>query len=224
MSVCYIEQSAGLGDIFFCQKIANHFISQGYEVVWPVIPEFSWISDYLITDVKFTLDRPNNFDLHIPLSSADSRFLDKKIMEAKYALVDLDFSDWQDHFKFKRNPEKEKELFYNVLSLNDNEEYNFINEIYGSPPHHVHMPVRVNNDLKNVKMSLLQEYSMFDWLMIIEKAKNVHLVDTSLTLILENIELKANEKVLYSRYKHAYGKADWSQTAYMYKKDWAYSK
>ena len=40
-------QPAGIGDIFFLQKAARHFISLGYEVIWPVIPDFLYIKDYI---------------------------------------------------------------------------------------------------------------------------------------------------------------------------------
>ena len=48
--ICLIRQPAGIGDIFFTQKIVNHFISQGYEVLWPVIEQFEFIKDYIKID------------------------------------------------------------------------------------------------------------------------------------------------------------------------------
>ena len=45
--ICLVRQPAGIGDIFFTQKIAKHFIAQGYDVLWPVIEQFSFIKDYI---------------------------------------------------------------------------------------------------------------------------------------------------------------------------------
>ena len=45
--ICLIRQPAGIGDIFFLQKIAKHYISEGYEILWPVISEFNYIKDYI---------------------------------------------------------------------------------------------------------------------------------------------------------------------------------
>lgn len=54
--IIFIKQSAGLGDIFFCQKIAKNFseLNKGVDIIWPVLPEFLWIKDYIkIKNVSF---------------------------------------------------------------------------------------------------------------------------------------------------------------------------
>ena len=38
--VCLIRQPAGIGDIFFCQKISHIFNVLGYKVYWPVIEPY----------------------------------------------------------------------------------------------------------------------------------------------------------------------------------------
>jgi hypothetical protein len=43
--ICLIRQPAGIGDIFFTQKIAKDLISKGYEVWWPVIQQFEFIKN-----------------------------------------------------------------------------------------------------------------------------------------------------------------------------------
>ena len=40
MPNCVIGQPAGLGDIIFCQKIADMFIQNGYTVWWPVVEQY----------------------------------------------------------------------------------------------------------------------------------------------------------------------------------------
>ena len=52
MKPCLIKQPAGIGDIFFCQKIARYMMYHGYDVIWPVLPSISWIKDY-IKDIDF---------------------------------------------------------------------------------------------------------------------------------------------------------------------------
>ena len=47
MKPCLIKQPAGIGDIFFCQKIARYMMHHGYDVIWPVLPSISWIKDYI---------------------------------------------------------------------------------------------------------------------------------------------------------------------------------
>ena len=48
--ICLIRQPAGIGDIFFLQKIAKHYLSLGYEILWPVISQFSYIKNYIKVD------------------------------------------------------------------------------------------------------------------------------------------------------------------------------
>ena len=52
MKICLIKQPAGIGDIFFCQKIARYMMHHGYQVVWPLMPSISWVKDY-IHDIYF---------------------------------------------------------------------------------------------------------------------------------------------------------------------------
>ena len=51
MKTCLIIQPAGLGDIFFCQKIATHYSKNlGFKVIWPVYEHFLYIKDYIKND------------------------------------------------------------------------------------------------------------------------------------------------------------------------------
>jgi len=45
----YIKQPAGIGDIFYCLKIAKRILLDGKakEVVWPVNDVFSYIGNYI---------------------------------------------------------------------------------------------------------------------------------------------------------------------------------
>ena len=64
MKTCIIKQPAGIGDIFFCQKIAKEIqdSTEYKKVIWPVASTYSYLKDYLIVqDVEFideSLDFP----------------------------------------------------------------------------------------------------------------------------------------------------------------------
>ena len=45
MKPCLIKQPAGIGDIFFCQKIARYMAYHGYQIIWPLSPDIIWIKD-----------------------------------------------------------------------------------------------------------------------------------------------------------------------------------
>lgn len=217
-----IKQPAGIGDIFFCQKIANKLRELSYEVVWPVIPEFLWIKDY-IEGIDFclvdTVDE-SEFDTILPLHQADQRYRNMSVMEAKYALVNLRWDNWSDHFNFKRNKNKEDKLFYDVLKLQDNSEYAFKNFYFASPPHTqiCEAAKRASvGDLQEICMSNMPEFTLIDWCKVIQNAKEIHTVETSLNYIIEKI--KTTDKL------HMYSK--WNPPSYyhvkkLFKKPWTY--
>lgn len=209
-----INQPAGLGDILFCQKIKKTFENEGFEVVWPVIKEYSWIKEYIegnYIDINEFKSKPN--DVIIDLSNANYMFPNKKIMEAKYFLVDIDYSDWLKFFNFNRNIEKENELYYNILGLKDNEEYILVSRNYGSPPNFLKFPIETNTNIKNIELDFYNDFTLFDWCKVMENAKEIHMIDSSINFILEKIN--TNVLYLYTRRKNNFSEID-----YLFKKDY----
>ena len=45
MKPCIIKQPAGIGDVFYCQKIAHYMVHHGFDVIWPLRPDIAWIGD-----------------------------------------------------------------------------------------------------------------------------------------------------------------------------------
>ena len=125
-----IVQPAGLGDILFCLKIARTFIGQGHTVYWPVIPQYTWINDYIRIE-GLVWEDTQSYDRLIDLQSAGRVFPEVTTMDAKYRMVDMDYSDWRDHMTFKRNEEKEEILYKSRVTQ---EPYCLIGDIFASPP------------------------------------------------------------------------------------------
>ena len=44
MKPCIIKQPAGIGDVFFLQKIAHVYRDYGCEIIWPLRDHIFWIS------------------------------------------------------------------------------------------------------------------------------------------------------------------------------------
>jgi len=218
MNQIIIRQPAGLGDIFFTQKIA-HFLYEHYkyDIVWPVVEEFSWIKDYLkIPFIDFVSEK-NDFQdkealkndvsyifewggsIIIPLQRADWKF-SGSMMHAKYKLVNLDFNDWVNYFFFVRDIERENYLFYDVLKLNDNEDYIFVNKNFGSPPNNISIKnIEYPKNIRCVEMNFLGFDNLFDWCKVIENAKEIYTVETSICYLIEKLICKAEVINLYSR-------------------------
>lgn len=232
---CLIKQCQGLGDILFTLKIGIKLCEIYEEVIWPVAPPFLWLHEYL--------ELPDNFNINLtyedefigskyyhanvtkimkddevhyyPIHGADLNFKNEKIMAAKYKLMDMDFEDWADYLIIKRNFEKEKLLLDEFP-----DKYNLLNIDYGTPPTGRKIEIfNPNNGFENKFVDMREQFSIFDWMGIIEKAETLHFVDTAFSYIIEKCELKTDKLFLYARPE---GSQSWLQTKHLFKKNWKY--
>jgi len=246
-----IKQPAGLGDIFFCLKIAYTF-HKGFncDVIWPVIPQYEWIKDYinypfihfinqeedyplknkinqtlfpqtsLLPDIRvLELEENDKQYILVPLQHADWVSPGISVMDAKYKFVNLDLDDWQEFFEFERNIEKENKLYYEVLGLTDESEYVFVNKQFGSPPDtQTCSYIDVSKFSNYVEMSYLEDYSLFDWCKVIENAKEIHTVETSLNFIIDKINPKGKLE-MYSKHNPP----SYNHVQHLFKANWNYN-
>lgn len=214
MKTCLIRQPAGLGDILFSLKIAYRMKDKGYNIVWPVIKEFNWITNYIdginfcsLDDDFKNKDSYNcrettiiGEDVIIPLQDADQYFPNMSVMLAKYAFVGLSHQGWQDHIKIKRNANKEQELI-GLLKLDAAADYTFINSTFGSPPDSVECMHMKNLKLNTptIHMKNIPNFSVFDWLGVMEMCKTIHTTDTCTIYLIETLS-KDQQLHMYSRF------------------------
>jgi hypothetical protein len=143
-------------------------------------------------------------------------------MKSKYSDLGMDYTDWSNYFTFKRNTKKENDL-YDLLGLNEGDEYIFINRNYMMRPSVVPYTKISNspsdyNNLKLIELSIMDGFTIFDWLKVIENAKEIHMIETSLNYILETkqVKLKADKLNLYSRINN------FVEVDYLFKLNWNY--
>ncbi len=217
---CLIKQPAGLGDIILCQKIADLFIANGYKVVWPVVGEYiSTVQKHMNKDGIYYCNESDDFPLkeyyhsthrsplivndneaYLPLQYSDLSYPGQSVLKAKFKIIGVDHSQWQHHFSFYRDIEREERLFYDTLKLKDDTQYAFVNMWYGSPPGQVKNNTAIDTDLLTVEMSIKKGYSVFDWCKVIEQARELYCVDTSLFYIIEQLQLKTSKLEAYSKF------------------------
>lgn len=233
--ICVIDQIVGLGDIFCCQKIAKHYISKGYDVIWPVKDEILYVRDYIsvpglkfisfrwsklnlrlrLIDKKFTPNEFPNKDIFVPLFYSHRKF-PGCVMRSKFKLVNLDWSDWPDYFHFNRNMKREEKLYYDILGLKDGERFNLINRNYFTAPNtKVKKEVCSNNSLRDVEMQQLKGTHIFDWCKVLELAENIYTVDTVILFLIEMLPRNHN-LFLWSR------TGDYTSIDGLFKKPWKY--
>ena len=104
---CIVKQPAGIGDILYCLHIAERIIEKYQcDIIWPVIPQYNFISNYIKRDHLVFVDESENFPykdvytsnyrhvinndnyMYIPLNTAD----EKVAIESKFA-KDFQFTD-----------------------------------------------------------------------------------------------------------------------------------
>lgn len=195
-----IKQPAGIGDIIFCQKIAKTLQDRGHTIYWPVLPVIDYISSYIKLDglgvPMGSVDRTAEL---IDLDSSHSK-LGGGILTSKYSYAGLDWRGWQEYVTFVRNYDREREL-YRILNPND-EDYIIVNNNCGTPPNTVkyNIPYPKNSNIKVIPMTIIDKYTVFDWCLLLEKAKAIYTIDTSINYITEFLNLEADNLEVYSRY------------------------
>lgn len=211
-----INQFFGLGDLLFIEPIFRHYHNLGYQVYVPVNDEYYWLMHY-IKYVHFrkksefpysyeTVEQPDDGRLHIPLRFAhpllrghDLHYGDDREnwMRDKYLFLGLPENLWR-MMTFVRNAEKEKQLF-DQLGIKEEGNYNFINENWGGTFEKV--PINPDNGLQDIRMRHIPGFTMLDWLMVIELARNVYTVETSIMYLIEALTLNVYDQLhLYPRY------------------------
>jgi len=228
-----IRQPAGLGDIFFSQKLVKSMIHHNKcDVIWPVIPQYSYISDYFyfqyihylsMDSEEFREDYEWDFNLIRKGDIITNRNITPKpedqllknvymgigldgmnlpnfgVMTSKYEFFRQTWNDWSNYFSFKRNWKKEEELYYFILGLKDNEEYIVINRKIGSPGHESYWNYCFPTNKKVIEIKEYPNITVFDWCKVLENASEFHIMETCFCYIIEILETKENEYVMYHR-------------------------
>lgn len=236
MKTGLIRQPAGLGDIFFTQKIARILLETGAvdQIIWPVIEEYKYLSDYLINPkITFVNEKEpfpfkeiynniptiiNNKELlYIPLQYADRYTRGLPVMQAKYTYAGVcDYTEWENFFEFKRDYTREK---YLADILNIKEPYVLVNKNFGSKDY-----AHLNNKrtIPEITSQIFIEYkgfdNIFDWTGLLENAEEIHTVDTVWCYLLKKLNLK--KVTVYSRMPG--NSSFFKYTEDIFDKDWTY--
>ena len=209
MKTALIRQPAGMGDILFCQKIARLLLDKKRvdRVIWPVIKEYEYIKDYVQYPNLTFINETHDFDfkqyyqteyshlyendelIYIPVQHADRALpynenTGNHPMYVKYELCNnLEYTDWVDYINLTRNYEREEKLI-NHLNINLNEPFVLVNKYFGARPDSKPVQhIKNNFDANVVEMTDVGFDNLFDWIGILDKAQEVHTVETSLCYI-----------------------------------------
>lgn len=215
MKTCLINQPLGLGDILWVQPIVDHYIKNGYEVIYPVGDiYYDMVSSYLKKEGLHWYSESENFplkylyglpdkvnlgeDIYLPLTYAD-RYYNSSLMMSKYDFSGIELTDYRECLPIIRNYEREEILMNEYGLVGD---FIIINEIYGTHPVTKRHEINIKSDFKIHYMSFEQDnangFHAFDWIGALEKARQVHSVGTSICYLIDKYCVE-NEIHLYER-------------------------
>lgn len=203
-------QTRGLGDIIISIPIAHHYHQQGWEVYWPIVdswvdqmsaacPWVKWIPIAPDSGAFFyetPLQRLKNFkcDEIIPLYQAltgqdfhnEVFFQHTKFDQYKYLRTGVPFIEkWQLSKCINRNPAREQAL-YDRLVTNPNY---VVVHLEGSDHRAGWDPSMVPTDWQTIEITADKTDNIFDWLLILERAQSLVLVDSVFSNIVDQMSI-----------------------------------
>ena len=127
--------------------------------------------------------------------------------ERFYYLADVPLENKWKEFYVKRDIEREKQI-YAELGLKDNEEYAFVHDDSR----------QITKNITNIRIIKpdKMEYSPFDYLYTIERAKEIHCIDSSFFCLIECIGINKD-----NMYLHQYARTDMGpNVVYILRSNW----
>ena len=235
-----IIQTRGMGDIVIAAPIAMYWIGRGHEVFWPIDSEFLEAFTYALPGVQFlpvdrsiTGDNTASYFIDCPKELLSNVACEKihvlyshltgyefphanlstflSFDRYKYAVAEVPFREkW--NLKIRRNREREMQLF-DILSLSPEEPYIVMQETGSN--YKADLRARIKDDgIRLINITPVTE-NFFDWLGVIERARELHLIDSVYSNIVDQLNFE-NKKTFYSRSPIQFTptlNADWAFTS-----------
>lgn len=197
-----VNQPFGIGDILFLSPLIEYIDAE--EIIWPVVDHYYWIKDYItFPNLQFTKQSEFNINDYIeynvvPFQHAHSLIPEADdCMQAKYMLLNADPELWRT-ISLNRNQEKENQLKqYLNISLED--KFIFVNNNFAGPEYNYKVDIQPQTNLKIVYQDYIEGFTLLDWCGVLEQAKEIHTVSTSLFFVIEALKLEKTSLHLYPR-------------------------
>ena len=208
MNNLYLCTHYGFGDYVMCYGLVKELSKKYDNVVLFGIP---YLSKLHIDNIKRLYSSIKNVQINIgnPKDYEDVLYIgwdkyfkaiekDPTIQCQKffYDQAGVSLNLLWDNFYFKRNMNKEKEIFYNRLRLNDNDEYVFLHD---DPSRNFIIDRKYIPDIRIIYLIEYPDISILDVLYVIEKAKEVHMSNTGLVSFVDQMGIK-HDNLNYHKY------------------------
>ena len=219
MNNIYIYHHLGLGDHFLCNAIVRIYAEKYHKVYLFCKPKYLENVSFLYRDLNnikmipgemnfvdsFMKFSPNNNYLIIGHTKDYFDKLNNGIYESFdkgfYEIVNIPFEEKWNKFYLQRDLESEKNVFYNVLNLKDEEEFFFVHD---EPEKNRNFRKEyIEKGVKIINANFYKNIKIYDFLYTIEKAEEVHVMNSSFSCLIDTMQLKTNKLFL-----HEYARTD----------------
>jgi len=204
-------QGFGLGDIIYSVTLVRKLATPDYKIIWPVLPHFVDGCQRAYPDMIFVRQEwvPINYNIKEEYENDDYRYLPirwsdgwnklpyTENMKSKYTMFGMDYKIWKELAGFRRDRKKEADLA-ELMGIKEGDNFNLVNRYFGSNSQH-QCNIEIKNEYKNIEISTIGGYSLFDWSWLIERATEIHVANSSILYLLEILNFKAKEVHLYCR-------------------------
>jgi len=121
-----------------------------------------------------------------------------------YKLANVPYEKKWENFYFERNLDREKEVFYDILKLTDDSDFIFVHEDvsrnFKIKEHYIDQSKTI------IRPSEYLDISVLDFLYTIEKASEVHVINSVFRTFIDLMHIKHNKL-----YYHKYTRDAWSE-------------
>lgn len=216
-----IHQPGKVGDIIRCAPIAKHYSDAGYSVEWECPKQYHSLFNYLpyakavesrtgdygkVIDISFGLNSKSPTNITWNKRRKDGSL--DSFLTLKYEIAGVPVTEVSN-------------LTYTRNITNENNLYSHVVDAYGSDYILVHdssdygSPITVDTQLPIVFFEKMDGIEIFDWRKVIENAKEIHCIDSSLANFVDCVDtsaelyyyktdrvpLKADETILTKQWK-----------------------
>jgi hypothetical protein len=215
MNSVYIYHHLGLGDHIICNAIVRTNAVK-YDWVYlfskskNVIRMFRDLSNLRVisldNDISFFI-QINPLKNYLIIGHTAEWFkklhtgIFKTFDEGFYISAGIPIEDRWNKFHMERDLSREKETYYDKLKLKDNQEYIFLhNDLRtGREINFSH----IRKDIKIINPSDFNNIGIFDFIYTIEKAAEVHVIDSSFSCLIDTMQIDTK-----SLFLHSYARSD----------------
>lgn len=117
-----------------------------------------------------------------------------------YNMVGIPFNLKWDNFYLERDLDKEKEVYYDILALKDNQEFTFVHEdAYNKDEDRTIRRDYIDRNIRLVNITDYPEISILDTAYTIQRAKQVHVINSSFRTFIDLMGIN-NKNLYYHKY------------------------